>query len=59
MKYGCEVPILKSLSFNPLGDERGSLVALEGGIDVPFDIKRVYYIFGANVCFFYIIVNMN
>jgi dTDP-4-dehydrorhamnose 3,5-epimerase-like enzyme len=46
MKYGCEVPILKSLSFNPLGDERGSLVALEGGIDVPFDIKRVYYIFG-------------
>ena len=32
--------------FPPLGDERGSLVALEGGRTVPFDIKRVYYIFG-------------
>lgn len=29
-----------------IGDERGSLVALEGCISVPFDIKRVYYIFG-------------
>lgn len=23
----------------------GSLTAIEGGIDVPFDIKRVYYIY--------------
>lgn len=29
-----------------LGDDRGSLVALEGKKTVPFDIKRVYYIFG-------------
>jgi dTDP-4-dehydrorhamnose 3,5-epimerase-like enzyme len=29
-----------------LGDARGSLVAIEGGRDVPFDIARVYYIFG-------------
>lgn len=29
-----------------MGDERGSLVALEGGKSVPFHIKRVYYIFG-------------
>jgi dTDP-4-dehydrorhamnose 3,5-epimerase-like enzyme len=28
------------------GDERGSLIALQGGIDVPFDIARVYYVFG-------------
>ena len=27
------------------GDERGKLVSLEGGQNVPFDIKRVYYIF--------------
>lgn len=27
------------------GDPRGSLVALEGGRDVPFAITRVYYIF--------------
>lgn len=29
----------------PLGDERGSLVALEAGKSVPFEIKRVYYLF--------------
>lgn len=29
-----------------LGDERGGLVAIEGGRQVPFDIARVYYIFG-------------
>jgi dTDP-4-dehydrorhamnose 3,5-epimerase-like enzyme len=32
--------------FPPLGDSRGSLVALETLKTVPFDIKRVYYIFG-------------
>ncbi|HHQ4690474.1 FdtA/QdtA family cupin domain-containing protein [Aeromonas veronii] len=29
-----------------LGDERGSLVALEVNRHIPFDIKRVYYIYG-------------
>ena len=38
--------LIKTISFKPLGDERGSLVALEGNKSVPFDIKRVYYIFG-------------
>lgn len=38
--------LIKTISFKPLGDERGSLVALEGNNSVPFDIKRVYYIFG-------------
>jgi dTDP-4-dehydrorhamnose 3,5-epimerase-like enzyme len=28
------------------GDERGSLVAIESGRDVPFDIARAYYMFG-------------
>ena len=28
-----------------IGDERGSLISLEGNDNVPFDIKRVYYIF--------------
>ena len=30
----------------PLGDHRGSLVALEAHKTIPFDVKRVYYIFG-------------
>jgi dTDP-4-dehydrorhamnose 3,5-epimerase len=28
------------------GDERGSLIAVEAATGVPFDIARVYYIFG-------------
>jgi len=39
------VSLIKTINFQPLGDERGSLVALEGNKSVPFDIKRVYYIF--------------
>ncbi|MCB5250053.1 MAG: FdtA/QdtA family cupin domain-containing protein [Candidatus Cloacimonetes bacterium] len=35
----------KLIDFQILGDERGSLIAIEQGYDVPFDIKRVYYIF--------------
>jgi len=27
------------------GDDRGSLTVVEGNIDIPFEIKRVYYIF--------------
>ncbi len=34
------------LNFNVHGDHTGSLVALEKGNDFPFDIKRVYYIWG-------------
>lgn len=29
------------------GDERGSLVVVESGKDLPFEIKRVYYIYGS------------
>lgn len=28
------------------GDNRGQLVVIEGNDDVPFDIKRVFYIYG-------------
>lgn len=38
--------LLKWVGFPPLGDDRGSLVALEGSRTVPFEIKRIYYIFG-------------
>ena len=38
--------LVKWLDFPPLGDERGSLVALEANETVPFEIKRVYYLFG-------------
>ncbi len=34
------------INFKPLGDERGSLIALEAEKSVPFLIRRVYYIFG-------------
>lgn len=27
------------------GDKRGSLISLERGVNVPFDIRRIYYIF--------------
>ena len=33
------------ISFQTLGDERGSLIAIEEGYNAPFEIKRVYYIF--------------
>jgi dTDP-4-dehydrorhamnose 3,5-epimerase-like enzyme len=33
------------INFKPLGDERGSLIAIEAGKTVPFDVRRVYYIF--------------
>lgn len=38
--------LIQLVNFPPLGDDRGSLVALEAHKTVPFDIKRVYFIFG-------------
>ena len=39
----------KIIEFVDLGDERGNLVVIEGeGIDIPFDIKRVFYIYGSD-----------
>ena len=40
---------IKILEFSDLGDERGNLVVVEGsGIDIPFSIKRVFYIYGSD-----------
>ena len=36
------------LEFNDLGDERGKLVVIEGNDSIPFDIKRVFYIYGSD-----------
>ena len=37
--------LTKTLIFPIIGDNRGSLIALETFQNIPFDIKRVYYIF--------------
>jgi len=36
------------LEFNDLGDERGKLVVIEGNESIPFEIKRVFYIYGSD-----------
>jgi len=38
----------KILEFGDLGDERGKLVVVEGSRDIPFDIQRVFYIYGSD-----------
>ncbi len=38
----------KILNFADLGDERGKLVVIEGGQAIPFEIKRVFYIYGSD-----------
>jgi dTDP-4-dehydrorhamnose 3,5-epimerase-like enzyme len=38
--------LINKIFFPSLGDDRGSLVALESFKTIPFDVKRVYYIFG-------------
>ena len=39
---------VKEIQLMALGDERGQLVVLEGNKTVPFEIKRVYYIYGVD-----------
>jgi dTDP-4-dehydrorhamnose 3,5-epimerase-like enzyme len=34
------------IEFNVLGDYRGQLVALENNNNIPFDMQRVFYIYG-------------
>lgn len=36
------------LNFDVFGDDRGALISLEENINVPFEIKRVYFIFNTN-----------
>ena len=39
---------VKMLEFPQSGDERGHLVIVEGMKDVPFEIKRIFYIYGSD-----------
>ena len=40
---------VRMLDFPQMGDERGYLVVAEGGgRNIPFDIKRVFYIYGSD-----------
>lgn len=36
------------LEFKEHGDNRGHLVVVEGMQDIPFDIKRIFYIYGSD-----------
>ena len=36
------------LEFSQKGDERGHLVIVEGMEDIPFEIKRIFYIYGSD-----------
>ena len=37
--------LIKWINFQTLGDERGSVISIEQGKVIPFEIKRVYYIY--------------
>lgn len=36
------------LEFSQKGDEKGYLVVVEGEEDIPFEIKRIFYIYGSD-----------
>ena len=42
------INMAQMLEFTQKGDERGHLVIVEGNQDVPFDIKRIFYIYGSD-----------
>ena len=39
---------VRMIEFPQHGDKRGHLVIVEGGKDIPFDIKRAFYIYGSD-----------
>lgn len=39
---------VQMLEFPQHGDERGHLVVVEGISDIPFEIKRIFYIYGSD-----------
>lgn len=45
LKMEKRLNLINIIDFKVLGDERGSLIAVEEGYNAPFEIKRVYYIF--------------
>lgn len=48
MKILKENELFSLIEFPIHGDHSGSLVALEKGADFPFEIKRVYYVWGTD-----------
>lgn len=40
--------VSRILKFAKHGDERGALVVVEGNKDIPFEIKRIFYIYGSD-----------
>lgn len=40
--------VCKTIFFSEMGDERGNLVVIEGHQDIPFEIKRVFYMYGSD-----------
>ncbi len=45
MKIKDDVVLMK---FDQLGDSRGHLVVIEGTKDIPFEIARIFYIYGSD-----------
>jgi len=39
---------IRKITLEELGDARGNLVVIEGGTDIPFEIKRVFYIYDSD-----------
>ena len=39
---------VRMIDFAQHGDERGHLVIIEGGQDIPFEIRRAFYIYGSD-----------
>lgn len=39
---------MRMLEFQQRGDQRGQMVVVEGMQDVPFEIKRIFYIYGSD-----------
>lgn len=42
------IDLVKMVEFPQHGDDRGHLVIVEGGMDIPFEIKRTFYIYGSD-----------
>ena len=40
--------LFRMINFKDLGEERGKLVVIEGIHDIPFEIARVFYIYGSD-----------
>jgi len=43
-----DVKKVEVIKFNQLGDDRGHLVVIEGNKDIPFEIERIFYIYGSD-----------